>query len=316
MAASGTKTAVYAAIVGNFALAVLKVIVAVITGSAAMLSESIHSFVDTGNGGLLLLGMNLSKRPADDDHPFGHGLELYFWTLVVSILIFAGGGGVSAYEGVLHVMHPREVTNFGWIYFVLCCGIVFEGAVFYVAIKAFMPIMKGRSVWQTIRTTKDPTVFAVLLEDFAALSGLVVALVGSALVQFTGIMVFDGIASIVIGVLLMGVALVLAWESRLLLIGEGADREMVANIRAMVTNEAEVLTAKKPLTMYFGPNDLLVNLDVQFKPDLTAVEMEAVIDRIERLIRESYQEVKHIFIEMESLRPKKKAKAKLDSGLI
>jgi cation diffusion facilitator family transporter len=302
-----SQTAIYAAIVGNLALAVVKAVAAFVTGSAAMLSEAVHSFVDTGNAGLLLLGLKLSRRPADDNHPFGHGLELYFWTLVVAIMVFAVGGGMSAYEGILHLLHPREIENYPWIYSVLGCGFLFEGTTFCFALKAFIPSMRGRGIWETIHTTKDPTVFAVLLEDSAALLGLTVAIVGVSLAHLTGNFYFDGIASLVIGLLLMCVASILAWESRMLLIGEGADPGTVSDIRSLVAADEAVLHAKKPLTMYFGPGNVLVNLDVQFKPELPALEMEKAIDRMEKQIRERYPEIQRIFIEMNSMQTKSPA---------
>lgn len=304
---SKSQAAVYAAIAGNVALAIIKGIAAIVTGSAAMLSESMHSLVDTGNGGLLLLGMHLSRRPADENHPFGHGLELYFWSLVVAILVFAVGGGMSAYEGILHLLHPREITNYVWVYSVLVCGLAFEGTSFYFALQAFIPSMRGRGVWETIHTTKDPTVFAVFLEDAAALLGLLVAIVGVSMTHLTGNFYFDGLASLAIGLLLMVVASILAWESRMLLIGEGADSPIVNDIHSLVVADKAVLNAKRPLTLYFGPENLLVNLDVQFEPQLSALEMEVAVDRLEKEIRERYPEVSRIYIEMDSIRTESSA---------
>lgn len=298
---TNSSTAIYAAIAGNFALTVTKFVVAAITGSAAMLSEGIHSLVDTGNGGLLLLGVRLSKRPPDKDHPFGHGLELYFWAVIVALLIFGIGGGMSAYEGIVHILNPREINEYFWIYVVLGCGVLFEGISWVFAVRTFLKAKGERGVWETIHNTKDPTIFAVLLEDSAALVGLVIAFAGIGLGQWLENPYFDGLASILIGLILMGVATILAWESKTLLIGEGADPKMVSEIQAMVERDPEVQNAKRPLTMHFGPRDVLVNLDVQFRSDLTGAEIELAVDRLERQIRTRFPVVQRIFLETRSI---------------
>jgi cation diffusion facilitator family transporter len=298
--ASESRTAIYAAIAGNIAIAATKLIAAFFTGSSAMLSEGIHSLVDTGNGGLLLLGVRKSQKPADAGHPFGHGKELYFWSLVVAILIFALGGGMSVYEGVTHLAHPPAYDP-TWNYVVLAFAMIFEGISFYFAYKAFRTEMSGQGVLATIHKSKDPTTFTVLFEDTAALLGLVVAFLGIFLGQVLKNPYLDGVASIVIGLILAVVAGFLAYESKGLLIGEGVDAETLTSIRSIAGSDASVEEVKKSLTMHFGPQEVLLALDIRFEKHLTAAEIAAAIDRLERKIRNQHPEIKHIFIEAKSL---------------
>ena len=298
--ASESRTAIFAAIAGNIAIAATKLIAAFFTGSSAMLSEGIHSMVDTGNGGLLLLGVRKSQKPADAGHPFGHGKELYFWSLVVAILIFALGGGMSVYEGVTHLAHPPAYDP-TWNYVVLAFAMIFEGISFYFAYKAFRSEMSGQGVLATIHKSKDPTTFTVLFEDAAALLGLVVAFLGIFLGHLLNNPYLDGVASIVIGLILAVVAGFLAYESKGLLIGEGVDPQTLANIRSIAIADRSVWEVKKSLTMHFGPQDVLLALDIRFEKHLTAAEIAAAIDRLEKKIRDQHPEIKHIFIESKSL---------------
>jgi len=204
--ATESRTAIFAAIAGNLAIAATKLTAAFFTGSSAMFSEGIHSVVDTGNGGLMLLGLRQSKKKPDANHPFGHGKELYFWSLVVAILIFALGGGISVYEGVAHLAHP-QLHHPSWNYLVLGFAIVFEGISFYFAIKAFRKEMSGEGILRTIRHSKDPTTFTILFEDAAALLGLVVAFCGIFLGHQLNNPYMDGVASIIIGLILPLLAL-------------------------------------------------------------------------------------------------------------
>ena len=302
-----SKTAIFAAIAGNVAIAATKLIAAYFTGSSAMLSEGIHSLVDTGNGGLLLLGLRKSKKPADANHPFGHGKELYFWSLVVAILIFALGGGMSVYEGVTHLKHPH-VSDPTWNYVVLGFAIIFEGFSFFFAYRAFRSEMSGQGIFQTIRASKDPTTFTVLFEDSAALLGLLVAFVGIFLGHQLNNPYLDGAASITIGIILGVVAAFLAYESKGLLIGEGVDPETLASVRSIARADEAVQEVKKSLTMHFGPQDVLLALDVRFKKRLKAAEIAAAIDRLEKKIRAKHPEIKHIFIEAKSLKEAKPSK--------
>src|SRR5713226_5852595 len=297
---SESRIAIFAAIAGNLAIAVTKLIAAFITGSSAMFSEGIHSLVDTGNGGLLLLGFRKSQKPPDAQHPFGHGKELYFWSLVVAILIFALGGGMSVYEGVTHLSnsHLHDPT---WNYVVLGVAFVFEGASSYFAFKAFRTEMRGKGVFRTIRASKDPTTFTVLFEDTAALLGLIVAFLGIFLGHQLNNPYLDGVASIIIGVILGVVAGFLAYESKGLLIGESVDAETLASIRSIASTDSSVEEVKKSLTMHFSPEDVLLALDIRFKKHLTAAEIAAAIDRLEKKIRDQHPQIKHIFIEAKSL---------------
>jgi cation diffusion facilitator family transporter len=295
--AAESRTAIIAAIVGNLLIAVTKLVASVITGSVAMLAEAIHSFVDSGNGGLLLLGMRLSRRPADDQHPFGRGKELYFWTFVVAIMIFAVGGGISIVEGIQHIAHPREMGDPTLNYVVLGIAIVIESVTWWVAFRTFMKFKGHRGWWTVIRQTKDPTIFAVLLEDSAALLGLVLAFLGVFLAHRFDTPFFDGAASVAIGLLLAWIAVVLAWETRGLLLGESAQAETVESIRRLAASDPAVDRVAVPLTMHLAPDDVLVNLDVDFKEDITATAVEEAVDRIETAIRAAHPRVKRIFIE-------------------
>ncbi len=301
--AAESKFVVYAAIVGNLAIATGKFVAAGLTGSSAMLSEGIHSLVDTGNGGLLLLGMRRSRKPADALHPFGHGKELYFWSLVVAFLIFGVGGGVSAYEGILHLMHPRPLQDPTWSYVVLGIAALFEGIVLGIAINAFRKAKGSKSTWREIRTSKDPTTFVVLFEDAAALLGLLIAFLGIYLGHRLDDPRFDGGASVVIGVLLMAVAVFLARESKGLLIGEGAGPATLASIRALAEADPLVERVHRPLTMYFGPHTVLLTLEVRFVEGLSVVELGAAAARLEQRVREGHPDIKHIFIEIRSVTP-------------
>lgn len=301
---SESRTAVIAAIAGNLAIAATKFTAAAFTGSSAMLSEAIHSVVDTGNGVLLLLGSRLSQKPADAAHPFGYGMEIYFWSLVVAILIFALGGGMSVYEGVSHLTHPHHIEKPAWNYAVLGIAIVFESASFFFAFRAFRTEKGNQSVMEAIRRSKDPTTFTVLFEDTAALVGLLVALIGIFMADQLHNPYMDGAASIVIGVILGVVASVLAYESRSLLIGEGASEEIMKRIREIVTSDPAVAEIRQALSMHFSPSDVLLTMNLRFQKDYTASEVTAVIAGLEDRIRAEYPEVNHIFIETESLRPK------------
>jgi cation diffusion facilitator family transporter len=302
MAGSSPK-AVYAAIIGNFGIAVSKFVAAAFTGSSAMMAEGVHSLVDTGNGGLILLGLRKSRRPPDPVHPFGHGKELYFWTLIVAILIFAIGGGISMYEGIEHLRHPEPVTEPIWAYGVLALGMLFEGWAWSVAYRQFKEERGSLPLWRAVRVSKDPTTFTVLFEDTAAMLGLVVAFVGILLGQITGILYFDGAASVIIGLILMGVAVLLAYESKGLLIGEGVDRATLDSIRELAESDPAVTRVVRPLTMHFGPTEVLLTLELEFRRGQSAGDAAAAVDRLDRAIRAAHPQIKHIFIEAQSLRP-------------
>ena len=298
---ASSKKAIYAAIVGNFAIAVTKFIAAGISGSSAMLSEGIHSLVDTGNGGLLLFGLRRSQRPADSRHPFGYGKEVYFWTLMVAVLIFGLGGGISIYEGIQHMLHPEPIGDPTLSYIVLALAIVFEAIVWGIAWREFNRLRGEVSSWRFIRATKDPTLFAVLFEDTAALLGLVVALIGIFLSRQLEMPILDGAASVVIGVILCVTASLLLYESKGLLVGEGADPEVMADVQRLTEGDAAIQQVVRGLTLQMGPEEIILNLEVKFAPDLDAEAVEKAVDRLERGVREKHAEVKYIFVEAESL---------------
>ena len=293
----------FAAIAGNFAIAVVKFIAAAFTHSSAMLSEGIHSLVDMGNGGLLFYGMTKAEEPADGAHPFGHGKELYFWSLIVAVSIFGIGGGMSIYEGVIHILHPSALEDPTLAYVVLAISAVIEGSSFLIAFREFRRAKGGQSTFHAIRHGKDPSLFTVVFEDSAALVGLTFAFLGVFFGHLLGSPYLDATASVLIGVLLASVALWLAAESKGLLIGEGADDETVANITRIVAADPCVMRVGPILSVYNGPADLLLNLEVEFEPGLEAEEIRAAIDRIEPAIMERYPQVRRIFIEVGSLRP-------------
>lgn len=298
---SGSKLVVYGAIAANCGIAVTKFIAAGVTGSSAMLSEGIHSAVDTGNGMLLLVGMKLSKRNATAEHPFGHGKELYFWSLMVAVLIFGLGGGISAYEGVLHILRPAPLRDPTWNYIVLGAAAVFESGSFAVAMRQFLRTNQGRPFWRSLSTSKDPTTYTVLAEDAAALAGLVVAAIGVYLSHRFDSPAIDGAASIVIGVLLAGVAVLLIAESRGLLIGVGVTAETALAIRGLAARNPRVRATASPLSMYLGPDEILLTLDVEFERDSTADEIVAAVANIERDIRSAYPKISRIYIEARSI---------------
>lgn len=266
-----------------------------------MLSEGIHSVVDTGNELVLLYGIRRSQRPPDENHPFGHGQELYFWTLVVAILIFAIGGGMSIYEGLTHLIHPSPIEDPTWNYIILGFALVFEGFSWTVALKEFLPSVGHQNIWQAIKASKDPTIFTVLFEDSAALLGLVVAFLGVFLGHLLQNPLLDGVASIVIGLILAVVAVILARESRGLLIGEGVDAVTVQKLRSLVLADPAVNNVLRLLTLYFGPHEVLLNIEIQFHQNLSAEDVTQAIDRVESKIREHYPDIKNIFVEAKSL---------------
>ena len=252
--------AIYAAIAANIAIACAKFAGAYFTDSSAMFSEGIHSLVDTGNGALLLVGLRLSRKPADETHPFGYGKELYFWTLVVALLIFALGGGVSIFEGVLHIRQPVAVSKPMWNYAILAFSFLFEGYALVTSLRESRPFQGKLSLWKAIRASKDPSLFTVIFEDAAALLGLLFAFAGVLGGEIFEAPWMDGAGSVTVGLLLMTVAMLLARESKALLVGEGADRETLVHIRELARAEAGVERVDYPLTMYFGPHNGLLTM--------------------------------------------------------
>lgn len=307
MAAGGSKTVIYAAIGGNLAIAITKFIAAAVTGSSAMLSEGVHSFVDTGNGLLLLWGIRQAAKPPDERHPFGRGKELYFWTLIVAVLIFGIGGGISIYEGAKHIQHPEPISNPLINYIVLGLAMLFEGFAWWVAFCEFKKAKGKLGYLQAVRASKDPTTFTVLFEDTAAMLGLIVAFVGVYLGHTFHLPWLDGLASVVIGVILCGVASFLAFESKGLLIGEGIDPDTKADIEKFVAADPDVDTLVRALSLHFGPEDVLLTLEIAFRPGLSAADAAAAVDRLDKAIRAEHTEVKHLFIEAQAIAEKGQA---------
>ena len=298
--ASGSKKVVYAALIGNGLISITKFFAAGVTGSSAMLSEAIHSLVDTGNQVLILHGLRRSAKPADAQHPFGYGMELYFWSFVVAILIFGVGAGVSIYEGLQKVAEPHVVTNPVINYVVLGVAIVFEAGAWIVAFKEFRATKGRRGYWEAVRHSKDPALFTVLFEDTAAMLGLITALVGIALAQALDMPVLDGVASITIGAILALTAALLAWETKGLLIGEAAGTRVTEGVRRLAKAQDGVQHINEALTMHFGPADVLLNLSIDFDDALSSADVEAVIGALEQRIKKAHPEITRVFIEAQS----------------
>jgi cation diffusion facilitator family transporter len=295
---SGTPITIYGAIGANFTIAVAKFVAALFTGSSAMLSEGIHSVADTGNQLLLLLGIRRARVPPDDLHPFGHGKEIYFWSLIVAIILFGVGGGMSLYEGIIHLQHPTPIENPVWNYAVLSIGVLVEGGAWLIALREILKVQgEGQSLWQAVRCSKDPAVFTVLGEDSAALIGLIVAFLGVFLAHQLNMPALDGVASIIIGIILIIVASYLAYESRDLIVGESADPAVVTGVRRVLENDEAVVSVERLLTMHLGPRNVLVATEVRFDPELSIPDVEAAMDRVEKRIHGEYPVVGQIFIE-------------------
>lgn len=292
---SGSHRVVLAALAGNLAIAATKFVAAFLTGSSAMLTEAIHSSVDTGNQGLLLLGLARASRPPSQTHPFGYGMELYFWSFVVALLIFALGGAVSVYQGVHKILAPEPIDQ-AWINFlVIGLAAVFEGGSFLVAWREFKTVRGDAPFFRALKGSKDPSIFAVLLEDGAALLGLVVAALGVA-GSAAGLAWADGAASAAIGVLLILVAIFLANETRSLLTGEAASPRIVENVRKVLAADPRVETVTEVLSMHLGPSEILLGVTLDFQDHLTAVEIEDAADDFHALIQGVDRRITRVFV--------------------
>ena len=298
--ASGSKKVIYAAMIGNGLIAVAKFVGATITGSSAMLSEGIHSLVDTGNQGLLLYGIARSKRPADEKHPFGYASEIYFWAFIVAILIFSIGAGISVYHGVEKVLHPHPVQDPMINYIILILAMIFEGFAWWIAWREFSSTQGKKGLFQAVQESKDPTIFTVLFEDTAAMLGLIVALIGIWVSVTYDMPILDGVASIIIGIILAGTALVLALETKGLLIGEAAAPEIVDEIRALVGKQPAIVALNEIRTLHRGPNDVLLALSVDYNDEIPAGMVEQTNTSLELAIKGRFPVVKRLFIEVQS----------------
>jgi len=304
MAGGGSKLSVFASMAANLGIAIMKFIAAFFTGSSAMLSEGIHSLVDTTNGFLLLWGMKKSKVLPDKQHPFGHGKEIYFWSFIVAIFIFALGGGVALYEGIKHLLQSHHEAVFSrkmmfWNYGVLAGSILFEGISLWIAWKEFRKLHPEGFV-DALRKSKDAVSIAVIVENGAAVLGLLIALAGISLTYYFHNPVFDGWASILIGLLLSYVAFFMAKETKHLLIGESADEEEIEKVVAILKQYPQLENFGNIKTMHMGPNDIMLGANINFKDDLTIRQIEPIVKEIKEKIVQTNPDIKHIFLETDS----------------
>ena len=294
---ASSKLPIYSALVANLAIAVSKFMAASFTGSSSMISEGIHSLVDTSNEVLLLLGLHKSKKPADAKRPFGYGRELYFWSYVVSISIFGIGGGISFYEGVTHLQHPVPIEDPIWNYIVLGIALVFDGISFIIALRTFNAQRGELGFWRAVRLSKDPSVFVVLFEDAADVLGLLVALAGVFLGHYLHNPYFDGAASIIIGLILASVSMLLAQESKSLLLGESAEPEVLRKVAALTETDPAVIKVNRLLSSYMSPEEVVLVIHIVFQPGLTTQAITDAVTRIQRLIQRDLPTIRQICIE-------------------
>lgn len=302
MASSQSSRAAVTAVGAGLFIVAAKVTAYLFTRSSGMLSEAIHSLVDTLNDTLLMLGVHSAAKPADETHPFGYGKELYFWTLLVALFLFLLGGCSSIYEGVHRLLHPEPLAHAAWSYTTLGVAACFEGYSLYVSLREFRKSEGVPASLATIHASKDPTNFTVIFEDAAALLGIVLALVGTFFADHLGLFRADGIASIAIGCLLLVVALLLIAESKALLVGEGVDVDDLRTIRSLAAAQDGVEHVGYPMTMYFGPENILLTMNVLFERSLTRNGIQDAIDAIEAAVRHRFPHIRHIYLEAESLR--------------
>ncbi|GGG44841.1 cation transporter [Hymenobacter glacieicola] len=286
-----------AALGANLAIAIIKFVAASFTGSSAMVAEGIHSLVDTANEWLLLLGLHKSQRPASDKRPFGYGRELYFWSFIVSICIFAIGGGISIYEGIEHLRHPAPLGEPTWNYVVLGVAFLFDGASFLLARRTFNAQRGRQPFWPAFRGSKDPSIFVVLFEDAADLLGLFVAFLGVFLSHQFQNPALDGVASLLIGVILVVVAGLLLRENKSLLLGEPAESALLLQITTLVEADPAVVGTAAPLSSYLSPHDMLLVVPVEFQPHLLATQVSEAIQRLQTTIQQQHTDVRHLFIQ-------------------
>jgi cation diffusion facilitator family transporter len=300
----GAKKAVIAALFANLAVAAGKFVAASVSHSSAMMAEAFHSLADTINQVFLLLGMKLGARPADEEHPFGYGRERFFWAFIVALSIFSLGALLSIIEGVKKIQVPHTIHNPLVSYVVLAVAAIFESIALRVAYKEFKEWreLNPGPFFEGLKSSKSPTILVVLFEDSAALLGLLVAAVGITLTLVTGNGIWDGLASLAIGVILLGAAYFLGWRTRGLLLGEAATKADRERIRNAVETVPQVARLIEQLTLQLGPNEILVNLHVNFTGELATDELESAIDQIEERIRAAVPAATRIFIEAESLR--------------
>jgi cation diffusion facilitator family transporter len=308
-----SRKAVVTAVLSDLAIGAAKFTAFFFSGSSAMLSEGIHSLVDAGNGSLLVLGLRLSKKPADEMHPFGYGKELYFWALLVALFIFLAGGVLSIVEGIHRLHDPQPVEHLAWNYVTLLVAAAFESYSLLVGLKEFKENEGVHASFGAIRASKDPSTFTVIVEDVAALLGLFTALAATLFEQFLHWNSADGVASIVIGLILTAVALLLIIETKALLVGEGANLTVLRQIRRLTQAQDGVELAGYPMTMYFGPENVLLTMNIRFRQSLSRDQIEQTIDAIEAAVRRQFPFIRRIYLEADAIRsnPRDPAAAEL-----
>jgi cation diffusion facilitator family transporter len=294
---ASSKKSIYTALAANLLISATKFIAGSISNSASMISEGIHSLVDTTNQLLLLLGISRSHKKADATHPFGYGKELYFWSFIVSILIFGLGGGLSVYQGIVHIAKPEPLGDPTLSYIVLGLSIVFEGVSLVTAIKEFNLVKGDLGWWQAIVESKDPSTFLVLFEDLAAVIGLVIVSVCLYLGHYLKMPMLDGVASLLVGLLLIIVSVILARESRSLLMGEGVAQKTKLKIKDLIGQYESVVAVPEILSNYLSPSEIVLIVIVAFREDMTGKEINAAINEIRQNIKENYPLVKFVFVQ-------------------
>jgi len=313
---AGSRMVVIAALMGNAAVAATKFVAAAFTGSSAMLSEGVHSLVDTVNQVLMLHGIRRAARPPDPKHPFGYGRELYFWAFIVALMVFALGAGISFYEGLAHLRHPREMANPLVNYIVLGASLLFEGVTWVIALRSFRAA-KGRRGWiQAFRDSKDASTFTVLFEDTAAMLGLLIALAGIVATQVTGDPRYDGYASLGIGAVLAITAILLARETKGLLLGELAQRQVVDDILRIAGSDPDVRCANGVLTQQLGPESIIAALSADFHDVLTTPQIEACVLRIERAVQRTHPDVTALFVKPQTAQTWAKRRLRWDPNRV
>jgi len=294
--ASANKS-IYGALIANLAIAITKFVAGGISNSSSMIAEGVHSMVDTTNQLLLLYGIRKSRKPADATHPFGYGKELYFWSFMVSVLIFGLGGGISVTQGIRHIIDPEPLSDPTINYVVLGVSLVFEGASLWIAIREFDKLRKGEAWWAAIIRSKDPSSFLVLFEDAAAVVGLLIVLICLIIEHSFNLPVLDGVATLLVGLLLVGVSLILARESRSLLMGEGIAKSTQQQIASLALEDPAIVRVMNILSTYQSPEEIVLMLMVEFKDDLDTDEILAAIENVRANIRSKYPLVKHVLVQ-------------------
>jgi cation diffusion facilitator family transporter len=288
---------IYSALAANLLIAVTKFIAGGFTNSSSMISEGIHSMVDTVNQVLLLYGLKRSKKAPDRFRPFGYGKELYFWSFIVSIMIFGLGGGISIYQGIQHIIHPEALNDPMWNYIVLALSMIFEGSSLFIAIKEFDKVRNGLTWWDAIVKSKDPSSFLVLFEDGAAVLGLSIVFIFMLIGHNYNLPYMDGIASVLVGLLLVFVSAILARESRSLLMGEGIATETQVKIKSLAEKDEAVIQVVNMFSTYESPEEVTLMLIVEFEPDIDTEDITNSIERIRAAIKKAFPLIKLVFVQ-------------------